>query len=511
MIRSRLWLLTMAALLMSAVPAFAYSWPTLFGLPAIFGQETPRPPRPVSFTTGGVCQQRGTCPLVEDCLSAWRQLLAQGQYREALELARSAVQAAPQNVTAQHAFTVSQIINDVRRTVVLAECEESEPRRCEKAVRSECCPLPLSFILSSMQMPLLPPGYQFAGCLTPDLDVAACASASACADAKGCCEKCAKDCKCCCTKSQKTAARSACGAPSTRTMEMPATIVIVREGMPLFPPPPVMMPPARQYLLPFAAQPVMPPAYVVTPEYVAPASVPRAAVEIATYADGACSEPCTTPSLGKVRIMQRGGMCFVSSPNYEIRCDRVSGGDSERLLLEGSVTLVSRRHGQTLTIEAERVVLNLKTDQFQVEKARGVEQTSFNMAPLGVCPTVMPAASVVGSYQECADDEYKDLLVQVKEAVGGSFLFGAGVSRDNRPQPDCRQRSKALRHNELALMTSLLKLRQQERQACAARLAETSIDNDDLEEAREHLMNALGRERQAMERLLELRAEMNRE
>jgi hypothetical protein len=432
MTRSRVWWLSIAALAFSAVPALAYSWPTLFGLPSIFGQESSQPvatassrpaPRcrsvqilpqasPTFVTSAPVTEDRSEdsaeacdepcCPLVGDCLAAWHKLWKQGEYTRALGMARRAVQVAPHNVAARHALVVSQLAT---ASMPGAAIQPLKPEWCELIANG--CSLPGGMVLPTLQMPLLPFNCEIVGSpvqVCPDqervlIQVQSAATGSALfgvgvncdagvcgsVEAKGCCEKCAKDCKCCCTKAQKktAAAQAGCCTETARLATPQTVIVIVREPLGHVAP---FAGPIMQVAPAALAAPVMPPAYSVGPaDYAPPLPPPMAAppiaVEQAIYEDPDRADACAGDP-ASVRILQRGGMCFVSSQHYEVRCDRVSGGGTERLVLEGNVTLVSRRHGQTLQIEAERVVLNLKTQQFQVENARGMDQTRVNVAPL---------------------------------------------------------------------------------------------------------------------------------
>jgi hypothetical protein len=424
MSRSRIWWISTAAVLCTAVPALAYSWPALFGVPGAFGQEASSPaqmaatPTRAAYTSirptvyvatsshgepgAEACEDNARCPDLGDCLSAWQRLWERGEYARALGLARSAVQAAPRSLAAQHAVVVSQILNDIGSTRPATGFEEAEawPSRCPAQTGS--CPLPLNALFPTMQMPLLPAGAQVCSegqqplfirhFETPcgstvscvKTCVAECAPVCAADEAKGCCEKCAKDCKCCCTKANKT---------KSRTASLPTTIFIVREPIPVHVPAPHVVPlpppPVFSYAPAFPPMPSVPVGVPVSRP--APAVVHGEYQVVGEEYTVPPSHECEAAPLGPnahVRILQRGGMCFVSSPNFEIRCDRVRSNDGDRLVLEGKVTLVSRRHGQTMTIEAERITLNVATDQFQIDNARGVEQTRFNVAPVTapVCP-----------------------------------------------------------------------------------------------------------------------------
>lgn len=96
------------------------------------------------------------------------------------------------------------------------------------------------------------------------------------------------------------------------------------------------------------------------------------------------AETCDGPMPAHVQITQHGRRVQMSSPNYHAQCDRIRGGADGQLILEGNVQLMSRRHGQTMSITAQRVLLNVKDDQFVVEQAEGMESSRVNIAPVGV-------------------------------------------------------------------------------------------------------------------------------
>jgi hypothetical protein len=467
MSRSRIWLISTAAVLCTAVPALAYSWPALFGVPGAFGQEASQPPQVATTPTRAAytstrptaviatassrsdpgaeeCDDNARCQHLGDCLSAWQRLWDRGEYAGALGLAYSAMQTAPRSLAVQHAVVLSQIMNDLRLARPErpeAGFEEAEDCRTRCPAQAATCPLPWSVLMPAVQMPLLPPGAHvyaegqqplFIRHFAPPCGNSPCGNSpceantpcaatrcgdgvscvkscavECCADeAKGCCDKCAKDCKCCCTKVDKTKSRTASHSA------VPTTIVIVRDHVHVpvqvpaphvvpLPPPPVMQPV-------FSYGPAFPSVAVSAPMPSCPTvSRPVPAMDqrvyqvvgetVAVVPDPDCD--VATPG-SHVRILQRGGMCFVSSPNFEIRCDRVQSRDGDRLVLEGNVTLVSRRHGQTMTIEAERITLNVSTDQFQIDNARGLEQTRFNVAPVGT-PVGTPVATPVATPPAC--------------------------------------------------------------------------------------------------------------
>jgi len=95
-----------------------------------------------------------------------------------------------------------------------------------------------------------------------------------------------------------------------------------------------------------------------------------------------------------VRITQDGNRIRLTSPNYQAHCDRIRGGANGQFILEGNVQLTSRRHGQTMTISAQRVMLNVKDNQFIVEQAEGMESSRVNVAPVGGVISCEPAQAM---------------------------------------------------------------------------------------------------------------------
>lgn len=101
-----------------------------------------------------------------------------------------------------------------------------------------------------------------------------------------------------------------------------------------------------------------------------------------------------------VRITQDGNRVRFTSPKYSAQCDRIRGGAKGQLILEGNVQLVSRRHGQTMTINAQRVTLNMADDQFVVEQAEGMETSRVNVAPVGGVIACEPAQEMTEQQRE---------------------------------------------------------------------------------------------------------------
>jgi hypothetical protein len=487
MLRLRVWMLTLAAALLVAGPALAYSWTALLGLPAVFGQESYRvEPGPGTRTVvsafvdeesefkdllvevqeidGGTvllggcktksavampyadgcptpCQEQTACEvtrcrLVSDCLATWHRLWQQRKYRDAYDLAQYAAQAAPDNLDVRHALIVSQIVNDLRfpealEMVISPSCNANILRAAAQyAPISSGCRLDGSgaWVEDGIQ-PACPPlaiqsrvcesGLQPAGTLTSDLKIPVkCSSCEI--DLKclfggcpltgllealfGATKECEGSVRGGCpiangygSKENGCANQSAiahgCGAARTPLEQPPAVIWIVGQSATSFPPMSAFAPIAG----PMAAP--LPPGYFAPPPFPLPADFgptffplptpnPLHLVRSEEQEVIACPRPMpATTSSGKtssqVRITQTGSHVHLTSPHYDAQCERIRGGAGGQMILEGNVRLMSRRHGQTMTIHAQRVMLNIKEDQFVVEQAQGMDSSRVHIAPVG--------------------------------------------------------------------------------------------------------------------------------
>lgn len=488
MIRSRVCLLSVVAALLVAGPAMAYSWPLLFGLPALFGQdglnaEKPLPPPPSPFEKplppapsfeesesefrdllaivkethcGSLwappseykplpmpyAEECRRCPVSsDDCcdpagkfIGIWQRLWRQGKFREAFVAARCAVQADPVNVDARHAFVLSQIVNETStsngfRWFAQQHCPELEfnaqyppPSAGSKRLNGDQ-PwnglLPAGTLTSDLRIPLKAASCDIDSCC-PMIDcplvvlfetvfggcretkTAACGP---CPVAHGCRSQ--PDDRC----TQAEAAVADGGMQIVRGPQGTKMIWIIREpevtvthgpAVPIpFPPAPVVsrptpLPPA--HLAP-PPPPIMasPDGMVIPvpvaapqphPQYAPPQYAQPALYDPAAERCEAVPPPLPLSALPKhVQITQSGRHVQLSSPNYSAQCDRIRGGANGELILEGNVRLISRRHGQTMTINAQRVLLNVQHDQFVVEQADGMEQSRVNIAPVGCSPS----------------------------------------------------------------------------------------------------------------------------
>lgn len=419
MIRSRVWLLSLAAALFVAAPALAYSWPVLFGLPALFGQETSRsqadsqlpaghyasgpgsnlasecqapvPRMPYADQTPSRCLPTlcGTecCDFAGDCLSTWQRLWSQGKFREALDLAKCAVQAAPDNMDIRHAYVVSQMVNQqptytqrltgqfapfgtcgVVPAVAQAPLRIPGPATSTVEVEFECpyAKCPLTGIFEAI----------FGGCE---------------ARKSSRCKECIADEECCVATERTQAAEGHGEAPPRRTVaqQPPQVIWILQEpimghhavvGLP-----PMAAPPPSSVVPPLPPPFLAPPPPLVINENGLP-YVPVPIAEAPMYSERVRQTEFTELS-GKlpadVRIEQTGRHVHVATAHYDVYCERVRGGAQGQLVLEGNVRLMSQRHGQTMRITAQRVILNVKDDQFVVEQADGMESSRINIAPVG--------------------------------------------------------------------------------------------------------------------------------
>lgn len=489
MIRSRVCLLSVVAALLVAGPAMAYSWPLLFGLPALFGQdglraekplppppspfEKPLPPAPsfeesesefrdllvqvketpastwygqVAMPYADQIRWRRLPPNLSDeelrdpagnCLAIWQKLWRQGHFRAAYSVARSAVQAEPNNIAARHALVLSQIVN-----------ETSPPnafRLLAQQHGEDICPstplpsAPLHIPADGIQSSLTPAGTSRPESVSCDID-ACCpmincplvalfekvfggcretktAACGPCPVAHGCRAQPNERC------TQAEAAVADGGMQIVRGPQGTKMIWIIREpeatithgpAVPIsFPPAPVVsrptpLPPAHLapppppimaspdgMVIPVPVAAPQPPlvdnaVYSVSgPQYIVPPHPGRPALyDPAAERCEAVPPPLPLSALPKhVQITQSGRHVQLSSPNYSAQCDRIRGGANGELILEGNVRLISRRHGQTMTINAQRVLLNVQHDQFVVEQADGMVQSRVNIAPVSGAAT----------------------------------------------------------------------------------------------------------------------------
>lgn len=585
--RTRVWLLSVAAALLVAGPAMAYSWPILFGLPAIFGQEAARPKASKCATAKAVedadsefkdilVQVRETptsnlifgcgatepsrrmpyadqkqsrcaattcddvrCDLLDDCLVTWRKLWQQGKYREAYDLAKCAVDAAPDSVEARHAFVVSQIVlaqrpNNPLRALAnqyysakpdlraaaqytagsgvrldgdqawsgvlpagtlardgdvatkatpligvdidfecpLAQCPlttffeaifggcgegksncAQSTRTTERQIERKLdAPVNFHFKDTSLGQIIVDlktltgvnvvPDMQALRAANVDLDMPLSISVdnvklksalnillrdaklgyvikdqalqiTTLEKAEGCCKEVA------------SAEVQCVRGPVVESppLQGPTVIYIIAQpGMPIpgmpvpglaipaapaadvddqlfvgaLPPLPIQMPPSASRPLPppYLAPPPPPivsndQRHLVIPVPALPPMPPQPAlprtlqVQAEHLEQAEYCEMRTMNLPGDVRITQNGRMVHLYSPNYEAQCERIQGTGHGQLVLEGNVRLSSRRHGQTMTINAQRVLLNVRDDQFVVEQAQGMESSRVNIAPVG--------------------------------------------------------------------------------------------------------------------------------
>jgi hypothetical protein len=170
--------------------------------------------------------------------------------------------------------------------------------------------------------------------------------------------------------------------PMVWVISQPATPPIMAPLPPPYAPlpPPVAPPPYLPPPIPIVYQQVPPP-YMPPPVPVY-APVPAACVLPTAFDECVAVPECAATGCPGLIVSQHGGRVRVVLGHYRAECDKVTGSRGERLVLEGNVRLVSQRHGQTLQIEGERVILNVKDEQFIVENARGAQQSRINVAPL---------------------------------------------------------------------------------------------------------------------------------
>ncbi len=417
MLRSRVWLLSLAAVLLVGGPALAYSWPVLFAAPSVFGQEQTRaedstPEMPYADRCPACCTRDQVRPeVVRDCLATWQKLWAQGRFREALHLAKWIAAAAPRNADAQHALAVSQVVTQLSRA------SQQDTAWLPRAIES---------------------GITAAGGLTPDSNVPIAQSIDldlACPDhdcplmgllqavfgggnsVKGTCKDSCPHCstRAGCCKDEGAGCNHADGDRARQALQLrytqqgPTVIWILREPTPNM----MMQPGSMQPVLPappVANMQMLPPPDLAPPPppFIAPdgsayipVPVPGLPPQTVQQARGAEEENCEFPPpfsaerISEVSITQQGNRVHLSCDHFDADCQRLHGVGHGGLVLEGNVVLVSRRHGQTMTIRAERVMLNPSEGHFVVENAQGMEQSRMHVAPVGYQPFLRDGEDMV--------------------------------------------------------------------------------------------------------------------
>jgi hypothetical protein len=374
-------------------------------------------------------EERGRCALwaLECCdqaeayVTQWRKLWQQGKFGDAYFIARCAVQADPNNRDARHALVVSQIVN-----------ENSRQQLCPDLGFCSQYSGGSSFVRLNGDEPWN--GLMPAGTLTPDLNIPAkrgCCEAGACCPVMDCPlvalfdmvfggfrEAKTSGCGPCPTAighgveaaermPSCKAVADECGMHIVRGPNGSQVIWIIREPqatvtrgpelvVPPFPPVPTPMVSRTASLPPPHLAPPPPPIMtsegMVIPVPVAPpyGYPPQQYARPTLYDPAAelCEAVTPLPVMPKhVQITQTARHVQLSSPNYSAQCERIRGGAHGELILEGNVRLISRRHGQSMTINAQRVLLNVKDDQFVVEQADGMDQGRVNIAPVGCTTT----------------------------------------------------------------------------------------------------------------------------
>lgn len=425
MLRSRVWLLTTLATFLVAGPVLAY-WPVLFGVPAVFGQECPRAAaaqRVMPYADGAAprartnpnCEssQATQCDLLADCLAAWRRLWQQGRFKEAYELAKCAAQAAPDSADARHALAVSQLVMETQASTAFRTFAQQQlgngtvlppaelPQQVTKTpvtattALTSATPAPVRTVSFDIECDLQCPltsflASVFGGRRTAKVGCDAC-------PATGCCEKANNCCK------QAAGQSGCCSERMVRGQHGPSVIYIVREPVlttvPSMPqavaypsaplPPPIFAVPPPPFVSPEEGT-----AYIPVPVPTAPAQPGRPVLfDPAEQCDAVC--PVLTPMPAGVQIAQHGRRVQMISGNYRAECDRIRGGANGQLILEGSVALMSERHGQKMRITAQRVMLNVNNDQFIVENAEGMESSRIRIAPVGFATSIQPAYELI--------------------------------------------------------------------------------------------------------------------
>lgn len=399
MFRFRVWLLSLAAALLVGGPALAYSWPVLFALPGVFGQEQTRADEsaqdmPYADQCPACTRDQVRPEVIGDCLATWQKLWAQGRFREALHLAKWLAKAAPRNADAQHALAVSQVVTQLSGSAVSATLEDFgaiESRITPAGTLTPDLTIPIQ---KSSDLELTCPGHD---CPLMGLFQAVFGGSNvAKSGCENCCPKCSASAGCgtakggCCEHGDHNGERHA--VQLRYTQQGPTVIWILREPLPSVMGPVLQNPPVAGMTLPPPDLAPPPPPFIAPDgsAYI-PVPVPTLPGQGIQQARGEQEEECelslppppSADMLADVSITQRGNRVHLNCSNFEADCQRLHGVGNGGLVLEGNVVLISRRHGQTMTIRAQRVMLNPNEGHFVVENAQGMEQSRMHVAPVG--------------------------------------------------------------------------------------------------------------------------------
>jgi hypothetical protein len=88
-----------------------------------------------------------------------------------------------------------------------------------------------------------------------------------------------------------------------------------------------------------------------------------------------------------VSVVHNAQAVHLVTPHFEARCERMTGGAGDRLVLEGDVQLTCKKHGQDIRIAAARVVVDVKEGTFTVESGRAATAAAhpgvYHIVPAG--------------------------------------------------------------------------------------------------------------------------------
>lgn len=386
------------------------SWLCLFGSPVLPSKNAPDATGRAAATarSGEEESEEGIEQmLAQDLMGMWGRLWSAGEYRQAADVAKQASRLAPKNTDAKHAMSVTSVLKALQANTAAEKapaCCSDEPAAVPSKGKLQVSvglfPFTIEVKASTNAAGIKAACEAIAGsgCCTKSVAAAksccaenkCCGSCKACAKS-GCTEKgCAKACPCCNEKTPKdcacpreskdalktTAVRGACceGGACPATAVRPALIRPIGELKIEIPPMPQVvvgpMPRVFQHAVPPQAGAVNQLTFVVAP-------------------------PMPMPP---VHMTQTGDHTHIVGANFDAFCRKATMlPGCPCVMMEGNVQMTTKRNGQPIRIEGQRIIVNVTDGTFTAESdANGVVgQTGFlRRMPMG--PVATPVVPVMG-------------------------------------------------------------------------------------------------------------------
>ncbi|MFO0865514.1 MAG: hypothetical protein U0744_12840 [Gemmataceae bacterium] len=398
------------------------SWLCLFGSPVLPSKSAPETSSRSAATprSGEEESEDGIEQLLaQDLMGTWGRLWNAGEYRQAADVAKQASRLAPKNNDAKHALSVAGVLKALQANAATEKapsCCSDEPAAAPSKGKVQVSVGLFPFTIevkastNAAGIKAACDAITGAGCCTKSVAAAksccaenkCCGSCKACAKA-GCTEKaCAKACPCCNDKApkdcacpreskdaQKTAAvRGGCceGEVCPLTAIRPALIRSIGQLRIEMPPMPQVHvgPMPRVFANPVPAMP----GTVNQLTFVAPA--------MPAVQGFAIAPPMPMPP---VHMTQTPDHTHIVGANFDAFCRKATMlPGCPCVMMEGNVQMTTKRNGQSIRIEGQRIIVNVTDGTFTAESDSNgvVGQTGFlRRMPMGpIAPAIAPVVGV---------------------------------------------------------------------------------------------------------------------